>query len=79
MFTIAIRAEEKGLFAALHTHSFRDENINKEKEISPTRFRLANGFLDDKTRISLAEKEASTLLSSGEKLSKRPPFIFRAH
>ena len=35
--------------------------------------------MDDKQRVAKAKEEAALMLSTGEKLSKRPPFIFRAH
>ena len=66
---IAIQTEERGLFAAIKNHSFRDENKEKERNISPKRFHLNNKFLNQKERIEKAEKEAKIMLSTGEKLS----------
>ena len=45
-FIDTIRTEQKGLFAALHTHKFRPEDKEKERKISPKRFQLASGFLN---------------------------------
>ena len=58
-------------------HKFREEY--PAKHISPQRFQIANNFLTVKERLDKAKAEANMLLSSGELLSKRPPFEFRAH
>ena len=35
--------------------------------------------MTQKERIEKAQKDAKIMLSTGEKISSRPPFIFRAH
>ena len=67
---------EKPLKSRIDTHVFRDEN--KQRHISPNKFKIPIKYQTSVERLAKAQADASTLLSTGEIMSTRKPFVFRA-
>ena len=61
----------------METHLFRP--TDETKNISPEKFRVKLKYMTPQERLDAAVHESSQLLSTGEKISQRPPFEFRAH
>ena len=74
---IGIDDIEKPLKSRIDTHIFRDED--DKRHISPKKFQVRLKYQTPDERLKRAQAEAKVLLSSGETMTARKPFIFRAH
>jgi len=71
-----IEVIEKPLKSRIDTHVFREEH--KHRNISPNKFKIPIKYQTSVERLAKAQADASTLLSTGEIMSTRKPFVFRA-
>ena len=58
-------------------HKFREEE--KKRHISPKTFIVRCKYETPEERLVKAQTDASFMLSNGEIMSTRKPFVFRAH
>ena len=75
---VGIDQNEKPLKQRMERHDFRPK-VDDSKNISPERFRVKLKYMTQEERLNAAVEESKKLLSTGEKISQRPPFEFRAH